>query len=88
MGMGGKHGYKDLEGTAHLPNPLRSAYAVCDMFSLPALAWVSTAQVGSSFVRVQWGAVSSLTPDDLVRCERAFSNLEGNKLSDFFFSFW
>lgn len=55
------------------------------VFSLPGLAWACAAKLGFGFRQRAVGGRLQLTRDDLVRCERALSNLEGNKLEVIFY---
>lgn len=59
-GSGGDRALEGLSGAEHLQKPLRSVCMRRDtLFLLPGLAWAYAAKLGSGFVSVQWGAVSS-----------------------------
>lgn len=78
-----------LSGLAHLQDSLGAVRLWHeDVFSLPGLARGCAAKLGSGFLGGQRGAAGGrlqLTCDDLVRCERALSNLERNKLQVIFY---
>lgn len=76
-----------LSGAAHLQKPLRSVY-VCGVtlcFLCPGPGLGLRSKTGIGFRQRAVGGRLQLTRDDLVRCERALSNLQGNKLEVIFY---